>query len=123
MKTLVTALTVALLAGVGLAASAADFSGTWDLEMKWSSDSTSTGVCTFKQEGDNLSGTCGGPDKFPIIGRVQNKKLNWQLYVEQGGTKSRMEFDGEVDEQGATIQGSCNVVGGQDGTFTMKKRS
>ena len=123
MKTLVTALTVALLCGVGLAGSAVDLSGTWDLEMKWSSDSKSTGVCTFKQEGDRLSGTCGSPDKFPIIGKVQNKKLYWQLEVEQSGTKGRMEFDGEVDEQGATIQGSCSVVGGQDGTFTLKKRS
>ena len=123
MKTVVTALTVALISGVGLAGSEADFSGTWDLEMKWSSDSKSNGVCTFKQEGDELSGTCGSPDKFPIIGRVQNNKLNWQLDVEQGGTKGRMEFDGEVDQQGATINGSCGVVGGQDGTFTMKKRS
>jgi hypothetical protein len=123
MKALLTALTVALFSGVGLVGSAADLSGTWDLEMKWASDSKSTGVCTFKQEGDKLSGTCGGPDKFPIIGRVQNSKLYWQLDVEQSGTKGRMEFDGEVDEQGATIQGSCSVVGGQDGTFTLKKRS
>ena len=34
-----------------------------------------------------------------------------------------MEFNGEVDEQGTTIKGSCSVVGAQDGTFTMKKRS
>ena len=61
--------------------------------------------------------------RFPITGRVQNNKLYWQLDVEQSGTKGRMEFDGEVDEQGATINGTCGVVGGQDGTFTMKKRS
>jgi hypothetical protein len=39
-------------------------------------------VCVFKQEGDKLSGTCGSPDKFPISGRVQSNKLNWQLDVE-----------------------------------------
>ena len=123
MNTLVTALTVALLS-VGLATSAADFSGTWDLAMEWSGDFRSTGVCTFKQEGDTLSGTCGSPDKFPISGRVQNNKLNWQVDVEQDGAKGRMEFKGEVDEQGTTINGSCSVVGAaQDGTFTMKKRS
>ena len=123
MKTRVTILAVALLFGVGFAVWAADVSGTWDLEMKWSSDAKSTGVCTFKQEGDILSGTCGSPDQFPITGRVQNNKLYWQLDVEQSGTKGRMEFDGEVDAQGATINGACGVVGGQDGTFTMKKRS
>jgi hypothetical protein len=31
-----------------------------------------------------------------------------------------MEFDGEVDEQGGTIEGSCSVVGAMDGRFTMK---
>lgn len=39
------------------------------------------------------------------------------------GTKGRMEFNGEVDEQGTAIKGSCSVVGAQDGAFTMKKRS
>ena len=124
MRTLVTVLTVALLSGVGLAVSAIDVSGTWDLEMKWSSDAKSTGGCTFTQEGDKLSGTCGRLDeKFPLVGKVQNNKLSWHVDVEQHGTKGRMEFDGEVDEQGATIKGSCRVVGGLDGTFAMKKQS
>lgn len=38
--------------------------------------SKSTGVSTFKLEGDKLSGTCGGPDKFPISGRIQNNKVD-----------------------------------------------
>jgi len=121
--TLGTLLAVGLLSGVGLAVSAADVSGTWNLEMKWSIDSKSTGVCTFKQEGDKLSGTCGDPDRFPITGRIQNNKLSWQLDVEQNGSKDRMEFNGEVDEQRATIEGSCNTAGGLDGSFTMKKQS
>ena len=53
MKTRVTVVTVALLSGVGLAVSVADVSGTSNLEMKWSTDSNGTRVCTFKQEGDN----------------------------------------------------------------------
>src|SRR5688572_31336696 len=112
MKTVLTLLAVALLSGVGLAVPATDVSGTWDLEMKWSIDSKSTGVCTFKQEGDTLSGACGGLDKFPITGKVQNNKLSWQFDVEQNGTMGRMEFDGEVNKQGSTIEGSCSVVGG-----------
>ena len=123
MKTLGTVLTVVRLSGVASARWAADVSGTWNLEMKWSIDSKSTGVCTFKQDGDKLSGTCGGTDSFPITGRIQNNKLSWQLDVDQNGSKNRMEFDGEVDEQGATIEGSCSVVGAMDGSFTMKKQS
>jgi hypothetical protein len=44
MKTLGTVLTVVLLSGVASARWAADVSGTWNLEMKWSIDSKSTGV-------------------------------------------------------------------------------
>jgi len=123
MKTLGTVLTVVLLSGVASARWAADVSGTWNLEMKWSIDSKSTGVCTFKQDGDKLSGTCGGTDSFPITGRIRNNKLSWRLDVDQNGSKNRMEFDGEVDEQGGTIEGSCSVVGAMDGRFTMKKQS
>jgi hypothetical protein len=34
--------------------------------------------------------------------------------------QGRMEFDGEIDDTGTTISGSCNV-GDQFGSFTMKK--
>jgi hypothetical protein len=122
VKTLLAVLTVGLLSGAGLAVAAADVSGTWTLEMKWSNDAKSTGACEFKQEGDQLSGTCGGVDKHPVTGTVQKNKLSWHVDVEQHGTKGRMEFDGNVDEQGATIEGSCRVIGGLDGTFTMKKQ-
>jgi hypothetical protein len=122
MKTVLTLLAVVLLSGVGLAVSAADVSGTWDLEMKWSGDAKSTGVCTFKQQGEKLSGTCGSPEKFPITGRVQNRQLSWQFDVSQEGNIGRMKFDGELDEQGTTIEGSCSVVDGQDGTFMMRRQ-
>jgi hypothetical protein len=117
-----TLLAVALLSGVALAMSAADVSGTWDLEMKWSGNARSTGVCTFKQEGEKLTGTCGSPEKFPITGRVQDRQLSWQFDVSQEGNIGRMKFDGDLDEQGTTIEGSCSVVDGQDGTFTMKRQ-
>jgi hypothetical protein len=123
MKTFASLLAVTLLAGFGGTASAVGVSGTWDLEMKWSGDAKSTGVCTFKQEGDRLTGTCGSPEKFPITGRVENHRLSWQFDVSQGGHTGRMKFDGALDEQGTTIEGSCIVVDGQEGTFTMKKQS
>jgi hypothetical protein len=123
MKTLMTLLTFATMSGVALAVSASDVSGTWDLEMKWSGDAKSTGVCTFKQDGEKLTGTCGSPEKFPITGRVESDRLSWEFDVSQEGNIGRMKFDGRLDEQGRTIKGSCSVVNGQDGTFTMKKQS
>ena len=121
MKLVATLCLTGLLSTPAWTISAPDVSGTWDVEMIWSADSKSTGVCTFKQEGDTLTGTCGGTDKFPITGRVQNSRLSWQFEVKQDGVAGRMEFAGELDAQGTTINGSCSVVPGQDGTFTMKK--
>ena len=119
MKTLIMllALTVVLAA-----ASAADVSGVWDLEMRWPGDRQSTGVCTFEQDGRTLTGTCGGSDKFKLTGEVDDKRLTWAFDVEQDGNKGRMTFSGEVDEAGTTIKGACNVQGGLEGTFTMRKQ-
>ena len=107
------------------AIAAPDVSGTWDLEMKWVGaleTITSAGVCTFERHGDMLAGTCGsGSDRFPIVGRIDGNRLSWRVDVGTDGSAGRMEFSGELDEQGTTIRGACSVTGGQDGTFTMKK--
>lgn len=94
--------------------------GAWDLEMLWPAG-RSTGSCTFTIEGDRLGGTCGGDDRFPITGRITGRKLSWRMEVTQGGAGGRMEFDGELDEAGTAITGTCNI-GDQFGSFTMKKR-
>jgi hypothetical protein len=106
---------------LGSPVGAADISGVWDLAMVWQS-TDSHGTCAFKQENEKLTGTCGGDDKFPITGEVVDKKLKWQFDVEQNGNKGRMTFDGVVDDAGTTIKGTCSIVGGQSGNFTMKKR-
>jgi len=115
-------LTVTAVFGAGVAVQVADVSGTWTLEMRWSGDTKSTGVCAFEQDGSTLRGTCGDTDKFPLSGEVRGSKLSWQFDVERDGNKGRMEFAGELKEDGAVIEGSCAVVGGQDGSFTMKKQ-
>ena len=98
----------------------ASVAAAWNLEMLWPGGK-STGSCTFAVEADRLSGSCGGDDRFPIAGSVAGRKLSWRMDVTQGGAQGRLEFDGEVDEAGTTIKGSCNV-GDQFGSFTMTKR-
>jgi hypothetical protein len=116
-----TAILLAALFAVTPSAQVANVSGTWELQMAWP-EMTSTGVCTFKQEGDTLSGTCGsGTDKFPVMGRVETARLSWQVNVTQDGSAGRMEFSGELDAQGMTIRGTCNIVGANSGTFTMTR--
>ena len=123
MKILLTLLAAGLVSTAAFALSSADVTGTWDLEMRWSGDVRSTGTCTFRQEGQKLMGTCGGAAQFPIEGEVRDDSVSWQFDVEQDGAKGRMEFAGDLDVQGTTIEGVCSIVGGQDGSFTMKKQS
>jgi hypothetical protein len=101
---------------------ATDVSGVWNLQMRWPGDRQATGICTFKQDGQKLTGSCGDPDKFPITGEIQDNRLTWEFDVEQDGTKGRMVFSGVLDSEGMKIEGSCRIVGANDGTFTMKKR-
>jgi hypothetical protein len=114
------AVAVSLISAVTLSAS--DVSGTWQLEMRWSGDMKSTGDCTLKQDGDKLSGTCGTEHSM-VTGQTKGNRLSWQVDVTQDGSQGTMKFDGELDERGMTISGSCSIVGGQSGTFTMRKQS
>jgi hypothetical protein len=119
MMTLATLFTAAVLL---IPVSTADVSGVWDLTMRWPGDRQSTGVCTFKQDGQKLTGTCGGADKFPAIGEVNDRLLTWHFDATQDGNKGEMRFTGNLDETGATISGSCTIVGAQEGTFTMTRQ-
>ena len=116
---LVIALVITLL---GVAWAAADVSGVWNLDMQWSGREThSTGVCTFKQEGRTLTGSCADGHST-IAGEVNDTKLTWRIDVEQEGQRGRMTFEGTLDESGTKIEGTCAIVGGAEGRFTMKKR-
>ena len=113
---------VAILLLTGTLSGASDLSGTWDLEMTFS-NLTSAGTCVFRQDNDALSGTCGaGSDRFAITGTIDGTTVSWAFSVKQDGAEGRMEFTGEVDAPSMTITGSCRVVEGVDGTFTMRKR-
>lgn len=59
-----------VMLGVVASAQTADVAGRWDLEMRWP-DATSTGSCILQQEGERLTGSCGGMDRVPLTGRVE----------------------------------------------------
>ena len=120
MKAMLTFASAALL-WAGTVAAQGNVTGTWTLEMLWPGG-RSSGTCTLATDAGRLSGSCGGDvDQFPITGTVDGRKLSWRADVKQGGAQGRMEFDGEIDDAGTTIKGSCNV-GDQFGSFTMTKR-
>lgn len=99
-----------------------DLSGVWNLEMSWSdSNSKSTGVCTLKQVETELSGSCQSATSV-VSGKVNDRKVTIRIDVEQDGHKGAMTFEGTVAESGRLIDGVAKIVGGQDGTFTMRKQ-
>ena len=112
-----------LMVALGGLAQSQTVTGSWDLEMRWP-DVTSSGSCTFQQDGETLTGSCGsGTDRFPVTGTVKGSRLSWEFYVRQDGAEGRMEFDGELDASGAAITGTCAVVDGPSGIFGMKRRT
>jgi len=117
-------LTVSVMLYPSRALTASDISGTWNLEMRFPPSITSAGTCTFRQERDMLTGTCGGEtDRFRVThGEVIGNQVTWQLEVTQDGAAGLMRFAGELDREGTTISGALSIDGGADGTFTMKKR-
>src|SRR5687767_8000753 len=117
-----TLLTVGLWFAPAFTSAGVDVSGTWDLEMRWNGGMKSTGGCTFKQDGTKLTGTCGSEDS-PLTGQIDSRNhLSWDVDVTQDGARGQMKFDGDLDEKGTSISGSCSVVDGANGTFAMKKQ-
>jgi hypothetical protein len=107
-----------LLLSTSLNAQPRPLTGTWELHMEWP-EGSSDGTCVFQQDGDSLTGSCGGTERFPIKGRVDGSQIVWQFDVDQGAF--RMEFAGELDAERATIRGTCKVVGANSGEFTLKR--
>jgi hypothetical protein len=98
-----------------------DLSGVWSLDMHWSGSEThSAGVCTLKQDDQKLTGSCHS-SKSTITGEVNDRNVTLQIAVEQDSNKGLMTFAGTLDEDAKGIKGSCRIVGGQEGTFVMKK--
>jgi len=102
------------LVAVG-ALSAIDLSGVWTIVP----DSQPASVtCTFKQEGEKLTGECKGAGGAPlrVSGEVKGTAVSWVM-------DSEMIFSGTVDETGKRIEGAFTFDGGNgSGTFTARKQ-
>jgi hypothetical protein len=107
---------------------AADVSGTWALEFQRNS---STAVyqadCSFKQEGERVSGSClsGFEGIVPVRGNAKDKAITFQFPtgVESGTTAT---FTGQLDAEEAVIKGTWTFVDDRgnkgEGTFTATRK-
>jgi len=102
---------------------AADITGVWNVDGSVE-DHPVTPVCTLKQAGTKLSGSCKFDEDHAsdVTGEVKAKEVSWKFTVEYQGTQYTLTFTGTLDTDNA-IKGSISVdPSGSDGDFTAKKQ-
>ena len=93
----------------------APLTGSWKLSLSVNGN-TSTMLCTFKQDGEKLAGTCKGRDsENPLTGEVLGQKITFKHQVPYNGDiltvnysaslSSATEMKGTVDVQPLAIPG------------------
>ena len=107
---------------------AADVGGTWALEFQRSgSTAVYQADCSFKQEGDRVSGSClsGFEGIVPVRGNAKDKAITFQFPtgVESGTTAT---FTGQLDAEETVIKGTWTFVDDRgnkgEGTFTATRK-
>ena len=117
MRSLVTAFAIVLASA---AVSAADFSGTWNVDGDVQGYPVKF-ACTLKQAGDALSGTATIEGKeIPITGSVKDNTVTFTFDVDYQGTTYTNVYNGKLGDNGA-LDGTIEV-GGAFGTFAAKKQ-
>lgn len=110
------------------AASAAEIAGPWGLEFQRDDDSPLyQAECTFRQEGNRLSGSClsGFESTVPVRGAVDGARVTFQFAIglEDGTIVS---FSGLLDAGETSMKGTWRFVdqkgGSGEGTFTATRR-
>lgn len=91
-----------------LAASAADFSGTWRIENVFNGASAII-MCTLEQVDDKLSGTCRpeipGVEPSKLTGIVEGASAKWGYDVVFNGNAARVDYVAELAADG-TLKGN-----------------
>ena len=113
---------VALLATLALVVlvAAADITGTWEVEATFEDSNDAGGGfdCAFKQQGEQLTGTCSG-GTASVAGEVKGQNVSWRL---QGATNAdALTFMGTVDDAGTGMKGRFTIAG-KGGQFTAVKQ-
>jgi hypothetical protein len=106
------------LAVVALVA-AADMTGNWEVEAAFEDSSVEGGGfdCVFKQQGEQLTGTCSG-GTASVTGEVKGQNVSWHR---QGADSDALTFTGTVDEAGTAIKGHFTIAG-KGGQFRAVKQ-
>jgi hypothetical protein len=102
------------------AAAAGNISGVWDFAVETPNGSGQP-VFTFKQDGENLSGTYKGQfGEAPLTGTVKGSDVKFSIKINFQGQDFTVTYNGKVD--GSAMKGTVVLGELGEGTFTGKKR-
>ncbi len=95
-----------------------DVTGTWKLNVELDGNS-STVTFTFKQKGENLTGTYQGAlGEADVTGTIDGDQIEFSFKAQE---EAIIIYKGTVD--GNEMKGTCDYGGFASGTFTGKREA
>lgn len=97
-----------------------DVTGQWDSTIE-SPQGAMTSVATYKQVGEDLTGThVGQRGELQLKGTVKGNAISYQITVDMGGQALTITYTGTVS--GDVITGTADFGGMASGTWTAKRK-
>lgn len=99
----------------------ADVAGTWNIMIEIGGN-TGTPTVTFKQDGENLTGTYSSQvvGEQKVTGTIKGNAITFEFTASFDGNSVKVTYSGTVDK--GTMKGKVTFGELGDGTFTAKKQ-
>lgn len=102
-------------------AEAVALTGKWQMTLEMEVG-TSSPVLVLKHEGEKLTGTYTGRyGEYPLVGKVDGRKVEFVVTISAEGTETVMSFAGELTAADGILRGSANLGGMGDATWLAKR--
>jgi hypothetical protein len=103
------------------APAAATVTGKWMMTLEMTVG-TSSPVLVFKQDNEKLTGSYTGRyGEYPLVGKIDGRKLEFVVTINAEGTETKMAFTGELTEAGDVIKGNADLGGMGEATWLAKR--
>jgi hypothetical protein len=99
----------------------ADVAGTWNIAIDIGGN-TATPSVTFKQDGENLTGTYSSQllGEQKVTGTIKGNAITFEFTASFDGNAVKVTYSGAVDK--TTMKGKVTFGDMGEGTFTAKKQ-
>jgi len=122
LSTFLLGLVIALPFSAGLMASAADVTGTWSFSVDLENGGHGEPTFTFKQDGENLTGTYSGPLGDQKVTGIVKGAQAVSFDVAAGDRISvKVTYTGTIESQ-TKMSGTVEFSGGPKGKWTATKK-